>query len=51
MDKHSSLEGRVLADESCDFVLDEATDTVYSVGRRGNSNVETKGTLVEWNMT
>ena len=34
-----------------DLVLGNASSTIYSVGRRGNSNVDTKGTLVEWDMT
>ena len=34
-----------------DLVLGNDSATIYSVGRRGNSTVDTNGTLVEWDMT
>lgn len=34
-----------------DLEMGPASDTVYAVGRRGNANVDTKGTLAHWDMT
>lgn len=34
-----------------DLAFGETPATVYSVGRRGNSTVDTNGTLIEWDMT
>ena len=34
-----------------DIEVSEASDTIYAVGRRGNANVDTNGTLVHWDMT